>query len=92
MLYEHVGSPARLQGELAVSRALGDLPYQQYGLISDPELQWHTISAADRWLVLASDGIFESMSVDMVCQVAAEAEAGMYIHSMLWGPIRSQQS
>lgn len=70
------GSPARLQGELAVSRAIGDLPYLEYGLISDPELRWHDTSATDRWLVLASDGIFERISVDVVCQVAAQTEAG----------------
>lgn len=75
MLY-HAGNPARLQGDLAVSRAIGDLPYRQYGLISDPELRWHNISAADVWLVLASDGVFESLSVEAVCHIAARTQAG----------------
>ena len=70
------GGPARLQGELAVSRAFGDLHYRQYGLTAVPELHWHNISAADRWLVLVSDGVLESMSEDMVCQVAAAKELG----------------
>lgn len=70
------GSPARLQGELAVSRAFGDRHYRQYGLTADPELQWHNTSAADRWLVLMSDGVLESMSEDLVCQLAAATELG----------------
>ena len=59
-----------------MSRAIGDLPYHQYGLISDPELRWHNISAADVWLVLASDGIFESLSAEAVCHIAARTQAG----------------
>ena len=70
------GSPARLQGELAVSRAIGDFSYRQFGLISQPELRWHNISAIDRWLILASDGIFESLSADMVCHIAAGTQQG----------------
>ncbi len=70
------GSPARLQGELAVSRAIGDFSYRQFGLISHPELRWHNISLVDRWLILASDGIFESLSAEMVCHVAAGTQEG----------------
>lgn len=75
-MLHYAGNPARLQGDLAVSRAIGDLPYRQYGLTSDPELRWHNISAADVWLVLASDGIFESLSVEAVCHIAARTQAG----------------
>ena len=73
------GSPARLQGELAVSRAFGDLPYRMYGLTADPELRWYNISAADRWLVLVSDGVLESMSEDDICRVAEATEHGIVL-------------
>ena len=77
------GSPARLQGELAVSRAIGDAPYRQYGLIPDPELKWLNATSADRWLVLASDGVFETVSAEMLCRVAGATEAG---RAMQWPP------
>lgn len=73
----HAGSPARLQGELAVSRAFGDLHYRKYGLIAEPEMHWHSISAADRWLILVSDGVLEKMSEDDICHVALNTELGM---------------
>ena len=69
------GIPARLQGELAVSRAFGDLHYRRYGLIADPELHWHNVTAADRWLVLVSDGILESLADGKVCQIAANTQS-----------------
>lgn len=34
---------ARLQGELMVSRSIGDRPYRGVGLISEPELHWHNL-------------------------------------------------
>lgn len=38
----------RLQGELMVSRAVGDLPYRQYGLISEPEFTgWRSFGAGE---------------------------------------------
>ncbi|KAL0037567.1 hypothetical protein WJX77_002920 [Trebouxia sp. C0004] len=76
------GSPARLQGELAVSRAIGDFSYRQFGLISQPELLWHNISAVDRWLILASDGIFESLSAEMVCHIAAGTQEGHHVSAV----------
>ena len=87
------GSPARLQGELAVSRAIGDFSYRQFGLASNPELRWHNISAVDRWLLLASDGIFESLSAETVCHIAAGTQEGEHhlscchnlISSRSWG-------
>ena len=71
------GGRRRLQGELAVSRSFGDLPYRSAGLIADPELsRWHTVSPEDDFLILASDGVFEALSEDQVCSVAAATAAG----------------
>lgn len=76
---DHAGSPARLQGELAVSRAFGDFHYRKFGLTAEAEMHWHNISAADRWLMLVSDGVLEKMSEDDVCQVALNTEHGMLL-------------
>ena len=79
IIIDDAGSPARLQGELAVSRAFGDPHYRNYGLVADPEMHWHNISAADRWLILVSDGVLETMSEGDICQMAMSTEHGMFL-------------
>jgi len=58
----------RVNGELALSRAIGDLPFKRYGVISTPELTgWQILSENDTFLVASSDGIFEKMTMQDVC-------------------------
>ncbi|XP_020586036.1 uncharacterized protein LOC110028503 isoform X2 [Phalaenopsis equestris] len=60
----------RINGELALSRAIGDVPFKRYGVISIPEVtDWQSISENDTCLVIASDGIFEKMTTQDVCKV-----------------------
>ncbi|KAK3193711.1 hypothetical protein Dsin_025021 [Dipteronia sinensis] len=48
----------RVNGQLAVSRAIGDLSYKRYGVISAPEVtDWQSLTANDSYLVAASDGV-----------------------------------
>eukprot|EP00250_Pteridium_aquilinum_P021466 c25134_g1_i2 orf=1085-2527(-) len=64
------GSLPRVNGLLAVSRSIGDIDLRRYGVISEPELSgWHQISDDDKFLILASDGIFEKLSPQEVCNV-----------------------
>ena len=66
-----------MQGELAVSRALGDAPYTRHGLTAQPEFSpWMNINNQDQALMLASDGIFETMAANSVCQIAHRAATG----------------
>lgn len=48
---------ARVDGSLAVSRAIGDIRYKEF-LISDPETCTHQIEADDDLLLLSTDGLF----------------------------------
>jgi protein phosphatase 1L len=48
----------RVEGVLAVSRAIGDCPLKQY-IISDPEITVTLLSTQDLFIVLASDGIWD---------------------------------
>ncbi|KAK9815399.1 hypothetical protein WJX72_003040 [[Myrmecia] bisecta] len=72
------GGKARLQGELAVSRAIGDLPYRQHGLISEPEFSHQQLSPRDHFLVLASDGVFESLDEAAICGIAQAVASGRH--------------
>lgn len=79
-----MGSVSRVNGQLAVSRSIGDTMFKRYGVTSDPEISgWRNISENDRFLVLASDGIFERMSPQDVCNVLNAVETGKDITAVM---------
>jgi hypothetical protein len=58
-------------------RSIGDLPYRPHGLTSQPEMSaMLQLSPADAFLVLASDGLYEVMSPEDVCDQAWAVAAG----------------
>ncbi|KAI3967008.1 hypothetical protein MKW92_046135 [Papaver armeniacum] len=60
----------RVNGELAVSRAIGDVSFRSYGVISAPEVtDWQSLTINDSYLVAASDGVFEKMTTQDVCDL-----------------------
>uniref|UniRef100_J3N989 protein-serine/threonine phosphatase n=1 Tax=Oryza brachyantha TaxID=4533 RepID=J3N989_ORYBR len=67
----------RVNGELALSRAIGDVPYKRYGVISTPELTgWESLSANDTFLIASSDGVFEKMTMQDVCDLMLHVKLG----------------
>lgn len=80
------GSSPRVNGQLAVSRSIGDADLRRFGVISEPELSgWVQISENDKFLVLASDGIFEKMSPQEVCNVLHAIGSGQDITAVMGG-------
>ncbi|CAI0434073.1 unnamed protein product, partial [Linum tenue] len=60
----------RINGELAISRAIGDIQLKSYGVISVPEVtNWQPLTASDNYLVVASDGVFEKLGFQDVCDI-----------------------
>ena len=47
---------------LAMSRSIGDLVAARVGVISTPEIIEHELESEDKFIVLASDGIWEFIS------------------------------
>ncbi|KAH7838354.1 hypothetical protein Vadar_025327 [Vaccinium darrowii] len=63
-----------INGHFPMTRALGDVPLKRYGIISDPEVtDWQPLTANDSYLVVASDGIFESLKPQKVCNLLRDA-------------------
>ena len=62
-----------------MSRALGDLQYRQYGLISEPEITpWIELNKRKaEHLVLASDGLVEGMTETEACQAVHHIASGL---------------
>ncbi|XP_027935639.1 uncharacterized protein LOC114190798 isoform X2 [Vigna unguiculata] len=66
----------RVNGELAITRSIGDLSFKRYGVISAPEVtDWQPLTANDSYLVVASDGVFEKTSLQDVCDLLWEVHS-----------------
>ncbi|XP_049414877.1 putative protein phosphatase 2C 76 [Solanum stenotomum] len=64
-----------LMGHFPMTRAIGDVPLKSYGIIADPEVtDWLSLTSKDEFLVVASDGIFESVTPQAVCDFLNEVE------------------
>ncbi|XP_058105319.1 uncharacterized protein LOC131248856 isoform X4 [Magnolia sinica] len=64
------GGVPRVNGELAISRAIGDVSFKSYGVISVPEVtDWQPLTSNDSYLVAATDGVFEKMTVQDICDL-----------------------
>lgn len=48
---------------LNVSRSIGDLLFRKSGVISDPDIKHFNLEEDDQILILASDGIWERMTL-----------------------------
>ncbi|KAJ4968954.1 hypothetical protein NE237_015655 [Protea cynaroides] len=70
------GGVPRVNGELAVSRAIGDVSFKSYGVIPAPEVtDWQPLSVDDSYLVVASDGIFEKLTTQDICDLLWDVES-----------------
>ncbi|XP_059311556.1 uncharacterized protein LOC132063131 [Lycium ferocissimum] len=78
------GGVARVNGQLAVSRAIGDVYFKSYGVISAPEVtDWQPLTANDCYLVAASDGVLEKLSSQDICDILWNLHADFSVQSEL---------
>ncbi|XP_057786655.1 probable protein phosphatase 2C 75 [Salvia miltiorrhiza] len=69
---------ARVQGILAMSRAIGDMFLKPY-VISEPDMTFRRRKGEDEFLILASDGLWDVIPTEMAGRVARQClneEAG----------------
>ncbi|KAG5182113.1 phosphatase 2C-like domain-containing protein [Tribonema minus] len=64
--------PEHTQIGLAMARSLGDLAVKTVGVIAEPEVLEHTIQPTDRFMVMASDGVWEFLTSTDVAAFAHE--------------------
>lgn len=60
---------------LAMSRALGDALAHRVGVSSAPEVRTHKLQPEDRFLILASDGIWEFITNEEAVMIAASCNS-----------------
>lgn len=65
-----------MQGELGVSRAIGNAQLKKF-IIAEPEIKQHALNTDDSLLVLATDGLYRTYSdSQIVSKVMALRQAG----------------
>ncbi|KAL0312356.1 UNVERIFIED_CONTAM: putative protein phosphatase 2C 75 [Sesamum radiatum] len=62
---------ARVEGILAMSRAIGDRYLKPY-VISEPEVTFTRRDQEDEFLILATDGLWDVMTTEMTCRVTRQ--------------------
>ncbi|KAK1371278.1 PPM-type phosphatase domain-containing protein [Heracleum sosnowskyi] len=58
---------------LAMARAFGDFCLKDYGVISIPEFSHRTLTESDKFIVLASDGVWDVLSNEEVVEIISSA-------------------
>ena len=53
---------SRLAGGLAITRAIGDHAYRSFGATCQPYVVRHVLRPFDRYLVMASDGVWDTVT------------------------------
>ena len=64
----------RLFGQLALSRALGDFSMKAYGLICTPSIHKHIINDKDKYVVIASDGVWDEVKEKEISEMCIDGD------------------
>jgi serine/threonine protein phosphatase PrpC len=59
---------------LAMSRVIGDTIAHSVGVVAEPEVSTHELDERDRFLVVASDGVFEFLSNHDVASIVGRCD------------------
>jgi len=65
-------SPAREKPGLAVSRSLGDGAGRSLGVIAEPEVTTHQLQPTDRFMLIATDGLWDSLGNEQAVSMTAK--------------------
>ncbi len=61
----------QVDGGLAISRSLGDTALEPAGVVPQPDVIKQTVTPQDRFVVMASDGVWDQLSNDQVVAIAS---------------------
>ena len=64
----------RVGGQLAITRSIGDHALRRDGVICNPMIKRHVIRHTDRWLIMATDGVWDSLNEKDVGEIIGHKE------------------
>lgn len=70
-LVKRVWLPHRDMPGLAMARALGDYCLKNFGVISEPVITYRRLTRKDKFIVLATDGVWDVLSNEQVTEIVA---------------------
>ncbi|XP_026449217.1 probable protein phosphatase 2C 72 isoform X1 [Papaver somniferum] len=70
---ERVWLPDEDYPGLAMTRAFGDFELKDYGIIAIPQISHYHLNINDKFVVLASDGVWDMLSNDQVVSIMSSA-------------------
>ena len=62
----------RVAGGLAITRALGDHAYKSFGVTATPYIVRHVLRPFDKFLIIASDGIWDTVTDEQAVALCNE--------------------
>lgn len=68
-----IAGVARVAGQLAVSRAIGDYDYKQYGVTAEPETYAYKDLDDLKFIVLGCDGLYDILTNDEIDYIVSKA-------------------
>lgn len=64
----------RVAGQLAITRAFGDIQIKKYGVIAIPDIQQFQILPTHQYLIIASDGLWDVCSDEKAVELTKDAK------------------
>lgn len=61
----------QVDGGLAISRSIGDTALESSGVVPKPDVIKQTVGPADKFVVMASDGVWDQLTNDQVVAIAS---------------------
>ncbi len=62
----------RVGGALAITRAFGDHSLKRDGVTAKPHIRKHVLRPTDKFLVMASDGVWDILEDEQVCKLSRD--------------------
>lgn len=84
------GDPPRIWSQdgaypgTAFTRSFGDSIAEELGVFAEPEMLKYEIGKEDKFLVVASDGVWEFLTNKQVVEIARSAESPIEAAQLLW--------
>jgi len=66
-------SPNGSRFALGMCRSIGDLGFTSSGVLHSPDITKHVLEDRDKWLILATDGIWEFITYDDAVEIVSES-------------------
>lgn len=76
-------SNGRVKGQLAITRTLGDLSLKKCGVIATPDIKRHIIDNNDKYIVLATDGLWDVVTEREIINISKECDDSDYLNKIL---------